>query len=468
VDVAELIEAGRYDEVVRLLEPRSAAGSSVASNNLAIVRRRQNDEAGELYYALRAYEQNTYSITAINTLMRALRGQGRRHAFADLYESRKTVRALDRLHHLWGAEALIAINRTDAAQEALARCAGFPRADENSDQFIALSLAAALSDHDGVFAALDRMEALGAKLDGDRVSRLFAAGKMAEAIALFDAKQSANASVRERYKGVILAALSIADRDAVARLLDLKLPLNDDIRRVAAAFLANQAEVEVFSGANRYRFPFSATNLSIAIDHTNGRFYEGPFLKKLAALTKPDGLVVDIGANIGNHSLYLAGEAGCRVLPIECNPRMVPLLRQAVAWSGLEDRIDLSRLGHAAADRVGTIFFNHIRDDYSNILAADAQAGLEIPSLSIDSLDLRDCCLIKIDVDGGERVVLEGMEATIDRLKPPVAIEVLNGNISWVRQWFDRRGYAVLNEDASSEIYSEFIMVHEDSAFRSF
>lgn len=468
MDIAELIETGRYTEAVAILEPQSATGSSAASNNLAIIRRRQNDPVGELYYALRAYGQDPYSASAINTAMRALRGQGQTRTLAELYEARKAIRNLDRLHHLWGAEALIAINRTDAAKEALARCADYPRPNDISDQSVVLLLAGALNHHDGVLAALDQLKSLGAQVDGHRVSRLFAAGRMGESVALFDARQAADASVRQRYKSAVLAALSMTDRDAVARLIGLELPLPFGIRKVAADFLAGETQVEIVERGNRYLFPFSATNLSISIAHASGQFYEGAFLEKLKDLTKPDGLAVDIGANIGNHSLYLAGEAGCRVLPLECNPRMVPLLRQAVIRSGFEERIDLSHLGYAAADSVGTITFNHMRDDYSNILASDAEGGVEIPSLSIDSLNLESCCFIKIDVDGGERAVLGGMGETIDRLKPPVAIEVMNGNISWVREWFDQRDYRILNEDTTSETYSEFIMVHEDSAFRSF
>ncbi len=173
---------------------------------------------------------------------------------------------------------------------------------------------------------------------------------------------------------------------------------------VARAFLGGVTEVTIRGGRGAYRFPFSATNLSISLPHAGGNFYERQALDRLRTLLSPGDVVIDVGANIGNHS----------------------------------------------------------------IVSSDLAEGDEgVPSLSLDSLKLERCDLLKVDVDGGEMAVLEGAAQTLERLRPTLAIEVLNTNMARVLPWLEARGYVVLREDTTGQAYSDFVMVHRTSRFRS-
>lgn len=461
----QLIEAGRYDEACAMLEPRSAAGESSASSNIAIMHRRRGDAAKELLYAQRAYSQDPRSGAAINTLMRAYRSHVFNRQVAELYLSCFDVPSLDRIHHLWGAQGLMVINRTDLAKEAMARVPDFPR-DEVYDLRLRLALAVAEQDYETARAMVDRLEPIAGRQDDERLSILFSSGRMQEAVDLFEARASTDPAVLAQGKAALLAALTIEDRAAVERILARPIEVSKGLLGVANAFLKGVTQVAVRGQRGTYWFPFSATNLSISLPHAGGEFYERQALDRLGALLSPGDVVIDVGTNIGNHSIYFAGEAGCQVRSFECNPRLIPLLRQAVAASGVADRIDLSLLGHAVSDKVGRVSFNFHRDDFSNVssdLAADDEG---VPSLSLDSLDLERVDLLKIDVDGGEMAVLEGAVQTIERLRPTLAIEVLNTNMARVLPWLEARGYVTLREDTSGLAYSDFIMVHRTSRFR--
>ncbi|MCA6287779.1 FkbM family methyltransferase [Phenylobacterium sp.] len=207
-----------------------------------------------------------------------------------------------------------------------------------------------------------------------------------------------------------------------------------------------------------------ATNFSVALPQVAGGFYEQPALEALRALVRPGQTVVDVGANLGNHTVYFAGEAGCRVVAFECNPRMADHLRNTIEMNGLGGQVDLSHLGKAVTSYVGEIPFQFVRDDYSFVTPGTEHGATLTPCLTLDSLALPECALLKIDVDGGEPGVLEGARDVLARLRPTVSIEVLNFNTRRVLALFEAYGYDILREDSRNEAYSDFVFVPRESA----
>ena len=56
-------------------------------------------------------------------------------------------------------------------------------------------------------------------------------------------------------------------------------------------------------------------------------------------------------------------------------------------------------------------------------------AGIIVKCITIDSLGLKNVCAIKIDVERHEPCVLRGAMQTIERVRPPLLIETLDGNM---------------------------------------
>ena len=54
--------------------------------------------------------------------------------------------------------------------------------------------------------------------------------------------------------------------------------------------------------------------------------------------------------------------------------------------------------------------------------------------------------IIKIDVEAGERLVLEGGRALFSRAKPLLVCEVASTNSSWVADFLLSHGYSFLDE----------------------
>lgn len=464
MDIRKAIEEKRYEDVIAHLRPSSDQGSSDSSNNLAIIYRRMGRPADELFFAHRAFEQNRLSSSALHTLLRALLGQGSFQLAARIYREVREDRGLNRGHHINGAIALIRSNRVDEAEEALNRIEGFPSAAAE-DLSIDLILATARLEHERAFALLDRLSALGVDVETQRTSLFFASGDMSGVVTHYDAKAPVHAGVRSQGKTALQAAIALTDRERVQRYLAEISMVPPSTTALARGLLEGREIMEVAGRSQTWRFPFVATNFSVALPQVMGKFYELSSLEGLCSLLKPGQTVLDVGANIGNHTVYFAGEAGCHVIPFECNPRMIDNLRSTIQLNDLESKVELSHLGKAVSSFIGVIPFQFVRDDYSFVNTGVGEGLTPTPCLTLDSLEIEDCALLKIDVDGGELGVLEGARDVLARLRPVVAVEVMNFNTRRVLTLFDAYGYDILREDSRNDAYSDFVFVPRESKF---
>lgn len=151
--------------------------------------------------------------------------------------------------------------------------------------------------------------------------------------------------------------------------------------------------------------------------------YELDMLRDMADRLSPGDLVIDVGANIGNHSLYLVAVAGCRVVAFEPNPALAVALERSIALNGFEDHLQLRPKGVGA--KTGRARFAEVRPDNlgAQRLVSDAATG-DIPVVALDKARLgKPVRMIKIDVEGMEEAVLRGAHKIIARDRPALYVE---------------------------------------------
>jgi FkbM family methyltransferase len=149
---------------------------------------------------------------------------------------------------------------------------------------------------------------------------------------------------------------------------------------------------------------------------------------------QPGSVVIDVGANLGEWTMPFARKVGAagRVLAIEPGPRSAAALESTLAVNALAQ----AEIVHCAiGDHDGTADFavpvvTSARTDTGTARIGPACAGhdaLQVPLRSLDSLaaerDFARLDLIKIDVEGHERRVLDGAAAILDRHRPALVIE---------------------------------------------
>lgn len=141
-----------------------------------------------------------------------------------------------------------------------------------------------------------------------------------------------------------------------------------------------------------------------------GAPYEARLLEHVYELGL-SGTAIDAGANIGNHSMWFAAICGLRVEAFE--PIRYEALRANIKLNDLEFQVNTyaTALGESMgfAHEVGKGELRH--------------NGGAIPVNTLDSYNFRDVSVIKIDVEGGEPLVLRGAEQTILAERPIIYAE---------------------------------------------
>lgn len=168
--------------------------------------------------------------------------------------------------------------------------------------------------------------------------------------------------------------------------------------------------------------------------HLDGR-YERDELQFLAdrvfPTLPPGGICLDIGANIGNHSLAFAPHFA-RVIALEPHPRTFRLLELNAE---LAPNVTALNLGASDAAGVVKVALDPLNHAASSIGKAAAAGAVEV-EFHLDRLDdmpgIGDgrVTFVKIDVEGHEAAALTGAEATIRRNRPLVVLEVLPDDVA--------------------------------------
>ncbi len=201
----------------------------------------------------------------------------------------------------------------------------------------------------------------------------------------------------------------------------------------------------------------------LARDYAGGRValtgqWEPAVTAMMRHLLREGDVFVDIGANFGYFSIAAAGWVGRKgkVISFECAPRALELLRANVASNCCEETVEIFACG--LGDISGNLKFYQSRLDtgWSSLDPLPDSDEICVPICRFDTLqDLpSNIRLIKIDVEGGESRVLQGMHGFFSRGLRPIVIAEMTPR-------FADRGGASVSESFSylSQFgYSAFVI----------
>lgn len=186
--------------------------------------------------------------------------------------------------------------------------------------------------------------------------------------------------------------------------------------------------------------------------------YEPELRAIVRAVLPLGGVAVDVGANVGWHTLLMArlvGESG-RVLAAEANPSVRERLSRNLALNRFSQ---VEIVPYALADTEGTVdFFGPDADDPGSgdgHVVTDAQerrGTFAVESRQLDrilaSARIGRLDLIKIDVEGFEWPVLKGAEKVVAEYRPHIIFEYNasyasrgGGTPALMEEYFRRHGY---------------------------
>lgn len=161
-----------------------------------------------------------------------------------------------------------------------------------------------------------------------------------------------------------------------------------------------------------YKIKFSSSALAITLfANPNERDDDEHFLQKVL---RPQDVYIDVGANIGTLALAaatLVGESG-KVIAVEAHPGTFNSLQDNVRLNNFKN---ITTLNCAVGNRTGSAFFTNINSDDQNKILMKSEKGIKVPMDTLDNLltNEKKINLLKIDVEGYEKFVLEGAGETL-------------------------------------------------------
>lgn len=190
--------------------------------------------------------------------------------------------------------------------------------------------------------------------------------------------------------------------------------------------------------------------------------YEHATVRLFCELLKTGTSVFDIGANVGYYTLiaaaHLAGKG--QVHAFEPNPRVFKSLQHNIqlnrfANARLEQKVISDRDGEVcfylppeAAQSNGSLLPDFVGDQ-KPVMTESMRFDSYCAHQEIDKVDL-----VKIDVEGAELKVLNGMGVLLDRWLPDIICEVLEPFAAALDQFFANRPYRkfIISDNGLEEV----------------
>ena len=147
----------------------------------------------------------------------------------------------------------------------------------------------------------------------------------------------------------------------------------------------------------------------------------------LLQLVRPGDCVVEVGANIGSHTVGLADAVGPRGKVIAIEPQRV--VHQLLCANMALNSIVWADCVHAAAGnasgmvRIPEVDYAH-EGNFGGLSIGQVNQGYPVPLIALDAaLNVPQLRLLKVDVEGMEQAVLEGAAGLIQQFQPILYVE---------------------------------------------
>jgi len=176
--------------------------------------------------------------------------------------------------------------------------------------------------------------------------------------------------------------------------------------------------------------------ITSSIEYCNN-FWEWDHMEKFLKHLDLTGKILDIGANIGNHTLMFKKYfPNTEILSFEPLFYNYELLQKNVL-----PHQDVSIFKVALSDKHDILKINNNFQEFNSGAASVSDTGESVLAIPLDSLELSDVSFMKIDVELWEPQVIRGAIKTIEQNRPKIWLEDVNGNT--VKFLVENLGYFV-------------------------
>jgi FkbM family methyltransferase len=158
--------------------------------------------------------------------------------------------------------------------------------------------------------------------------------------------------------------------------------------------------------------------------------YEDYIARLFSYLVEPGDRCVDVGANIGLHTVRLAKLAGPQgeVIAVEPDPEIARRASENIALNGLANARVIQAAASASAGETVALYRATDLNPNRAMASLHPHEQLTGPAIEVQTITIDQACpgpvaLIKIDVEGHEAAVVAGAAETIARYSPAIVFE---------------------------------------------
>jgi FkbM family methyltransferase len=230
------------------------------------------------------------------------------------------------------------------------------------------------------------------------------------------------------------------------------------MRRQSGTIISN-----MLKGEQIYFFVTDSSDV-IQRHHARGQFYELDELRIISEFFPSGGVFVDIGANVGNHTIFV-----CKFLhPIEVivfepNPLAIAMLDINLSLNRLHHIVDSSSLGLGLSDETGFAVAVIPSGNLGGTRLRTINGAVGIRLITGDSaLQGRRVDFVKLDVEAMELKALAGLCDTIAKWRPIIFVEVDDVNADEFLRWVQANGYSIARRFRRYPVNENYLLVPRD------
>ncbi|MBB3903155.1 FkbM family methyltransferase [Methylobacterium brachythecii] len=165
---------------------------------------------------------------------------------------------------------------------------------------------------------------------------------------------------------------------------------------------------------------------------------------------KPGDRFIDIGANIGTHSIMgaqLVGPGGM-VESIEADPDTYRFLNGNIQRNNISN---ITVHNRCVSNVSGISMFNINKNSARNSLSVKGEKTIELQLIRVDEIcDAGEIALLKIDVEGADYLVLQGADGLFQNDPPKAVIIERSEDTLKIESYLESHDYCLMDFDSQS------------------
>ena len=178
-------------------------------------------------------------------------------------------------------------------------------------------------------------------------------------------------------------------------------------------------------------------------------WWDGDILRRLDKYIPEGANILDLGANIGNHTIYWARQNKVnKVIAFEPVKYTLDILKKNIALNNLYNKVTICDVGLSDKTSKAVIAkWHEYNIGGTNIIDTD-DGDMEVDKLDniIYPINLKHIDFVKIDIEGHEVMALKGAKRVFKEYKPKyVYIESFSNHIDQTKQILKDYGYKLAN-----------------------